>query len=108
MVGQDGEQTAALDAERHATLTWDADQPIDPAALHAALDQPKATAWSGVTVGGEQPVDGIWLRLTGAEPGPAASPPTATRSIPACAPPRSPAAAPPASRSCSAVSRYPA
>src|SRR5262249_29659236 len=45
------------------------DQPIDLAALHGVLDTPRATVWSAVTVGGEEPFDGIWLRLTSTEPG---------------------------------------
>jgi protein-L-isoaspartate(D-aspartate) O-methyltransferase len=68
MVGHDGEHTAPLDPAGHTTLTWDTDQPIDPAALHNVLDQTKVTLWSGVTVGGEEPFDGVWLRLTATEP----------------------------------------
>src|SRR5262249_54552491 len=44
-------------------------QPIDPAALQGTLDQPQMAAWSSVSVGGEDPFDGIWLRLTSTEPG---------------------------------------
>jgi len=51
------------------TLCWDADQPIDVAALHGVLDQPTTSAWSGATVGPNESFDGVWLRLTATEPG---------------------------------------
>ncbi|MDT0445712.1 methyltransferase, FxLD system [Streptomyces johnsoniae] len=69
MVGQDGERDGTIASGRHVTLYWDADQPIDPVALHDVLSQPKAKAWSGVTVGPYDSFDGVWLRLTGTEPG---------------------------------------
>lgn len=69
MVGQDGERTSVLDRPSGVTVTWDADQPIDPAAVEGVLDRPRMTQWSGVTVGAAEPFDGIWLRLAGAEPG---------------------------------------
>ena len=42
MIGQDGERTGHIDPDGQVTLYWDADQPIDPAALHGVLGQPKA------------------------------------------------------------------
>jgi len=69
MLGQDGERTAHIDDAGQVSLFWDADQPIDPAALRGVLDQPGAVTWSTVSVGGEEPFDGIWLRLTATEPG---------------------------------------
>jgi protein-L-isoaspartate(D-aspartate) O-methyltransferase len=69
MLGQNGEHTAAIDPNDHVSLHWDADQPIDPAALHGSLELPKAVIWSTATVGGEDSFDGIWLRLTATEPG---------------------------------------
>ncbi len=69
MLGQDGERTGHINADSHVTLYWDADQPIDPAALRSVLDQPKTAAWSVVFVGSEEPFDGVWLRLTATEPG---------------------------------------
>jgi protein-L-isoaspartate(D-aspartate) O-methyltransferase len=69
MTGQDGEQTGSIDTGGLVALYWDADQPIDPAALHEVLSQPKTTDWAGATVGPEDPFDGIWLRLTATEPG---------------------------------------
>ncbi len=69
MVGQEGERTGHIDPGGHVSLYWDADQPINPAALHGVLDQPKTTTWSGVAVGSEEPFDGVWLRLTSTEPG---------------------------------------
>lgn len=69
MLGQDGERTGHLDTHGKVALYWDADQPIDPATLRGALDQHKTAEWSTVTVSGEDPFDGIWLRLTATEPG---------------------------------------
>jgi protein-L-isoaspartate(D-aspartate) O-methyltransferase len=68
MIGQDGEHTGHIDNGGQVTLRWDDDQPIDPAALRGVLDQPKAHAWSSVTIGGGESFDGVWLRMTGAEP----------------------------------------
>jgi protein-L-isoaspartate(D-aspartate) O-methyltransferase len=69
MLGQEGERTTHLDANGQAELCWDEDQHIDPTTLLGVLDRPQASAWSGATVGGEEPFDGIWLRLTATEPG---------------------------------------
>lgn len=69
MIGQNGEHSGAIDADGQVRLYWDEDQPIDPAALHGVLDQPKATAWSGVIIGPNEPFDGVWLRLTATEAG---------------------------------------
>jgi protein-L-isoaspartate(D-aspartate) O-methyltransferase len=69
MIGQDGERTAAIDSGGQVALHWDAGQPIDPAALRGILGQPKTAAWSGATVGVNEPFDGVWLRLTSVEPG---------------------------------------
>lgn len=64
-------------------------------ALHGVLDHPKSQSWSGVTVGGYDPVDGVWLRLGIAEPGTcriAAQPPAVDSGLAALAiPARSPA-----------------
>jgi protein-L-isoaspartate(D-aspartate) O-methyltransferase len=65
--GQDGECTGHLDSD--VALYWDTDQPIDPAALHGVLAQPRTTVWSGASVVANEPVDRVWLRLTGTEPG---------------------------------------
>ncbi|MQA88064.1 MAG: methyltransferase, FxLD system [Streptosporangiales bacterium] len=67
MQGQDGERTLHLD--EGIAVHYDHDQPINPDALRGVLDQPRREAWPGVTVGGLEPVDGIWLRLSIAEPG---------------------------------------
>jgi protein-L-isoaspartate(D-aspartate) O-methyltransferase len=69
MLGQDGERTGHIDTDGQVALYWDADQPIAPAALHGVLDQPKTVAWSGATVGVNESFDGVWLRMTGTEPG---------------------------------------
>ena len=68
MIGQDGELTAYLDPDRHVSIHYDTDQPIDPESLRGILDQPRTEQWSMTTVGGEEPFDGIWLRLTATEP----------------------------------------
>ncbi|MGH3930425.1 MAG: methyltransferase, FxLD system, partial [Pseudonocardiaceae bacterium] len=65
----DGERTVALDDGATVTLYHDEDQPLDHDALHGVLNQPKSQSWSGVTVGSHDPFDGVWLRLTTAEPG---------------------------------------
>jgi protein-L-isoaspartate(D-aspartate) O-methyltransferase len=69
MVGQYGEHSGNIDTDSRVALYWDADQPIDSLALCAVLDEPRTATWSGVTVGNEEPFDGIWLRLTATEPG---------------------------------------
>jgi protein-L-isoaspartate(D-aspartate) O-methyltransferase len=69
MIGQDGERTGRIDTDGQVALYWDADQLIDTANLRGVLDQPERVAWSAVTVGAEEPFDGIWLRLTAKEPG---------------------------------------
>lgn len=68
MTGQDGEKTATVDKNGWVSLYWDADQPINPAALAGVLTRPRAEAWSDVTVGPYDPFDGIWLRATAADP----------------------------------------
>jgi protein-L-isoaspartate(D-aspartate) O-methyltransferase len=69
MIGQDGERTGPIDPGGHVALHWDAGQPIDPGALAEILAREKTAAWSGVTVGVGESFDGVWLRLTAAEPG---------------------------------------
>jgi protein-L-isoaspartate(D-aspartate) O-methyltransferase len=64
MIGRDGERTLALDPDGLVSLCWDHDQPIGGAVLARVLDEPRTEAWSGVTVGAEEPLDGIWLRMT--------------------------------------------
>jgi len=67
--GQDGERSATLDPGGLVTMTWDVDQEIDPEALSGIFGEPQRTAWSGEWVGPMESLDGIWLRLTAAEPG---------------------------------------
>lgn len=69
MIGQAGERTGHIDADGQVALYWDTDQPIDSTALAGVLAQPKTTAWSDVTVGGNESFDGVWLRMTGTEQG---------------------------------------
>jgi protein-L-isoaspartate(D-aspartate) O-methyltransferase len=69
MIGQEGERSGAIHADDLVRLYWDAEQPINPQALHGVLHQPAAAVWSGVTVGPNESFDGVWLRLTATEPG---------------------------------------
>lgn len=69
MLGQQGERTGHLDDADLVSLTWDIDQAIDPHTLRGVFDRPRHTAWSGVTVAFNRPIDGIWLRLIVAESG---------------------------------------
>ncbi|APU24003.1 methyltransferase, FxLD system [Actinoalloteichus sp. GBA129-24] len=69
LVGEDdGELSDSITADDTIRLHWDHDQRIDPAALGGVFDQPRVTAWSDVTIAGDEPHDGIWLRLTITEP----------------------------------------
>ncbi|TDD79660.1 methyltransferase, FxLD system [Actinomadura rubrisoli] len=69
MIGQPGEHSATIDAGQRVTLYWDTDQPINPSDLQGVLNHPKTATWSSVTVGPNEPFDGVWLRLTATEPG---------------------------------------
>ena len=69
MIGQDHELPGHLDPAGLVTLYWDSDQDITLAALNGVLTQPKTPVWSTVTVGGSESFDGVWLRLTGTQPG---------------------------------------
>jgi protein-L-isoaspartate(D-aspartate) O-methyltransferase len=69
MIGQEGERSGYLDQDNQVALYFDADQPINLAALEGVLAQPKATTWCEVTLGPTDPVDGLWLTLTANEPG---------------------------------------
>lgn len=68
MIGQDGERRATIHAEPAVRIHYDMDQAIDPAALDGILHAPAVTAWSGVVIGTDEPVDGIWLRATATDP----------------------------------------
>jgi len=63
----DGECTLHLHDD--VTIHYDEDQPIDPEPLRGVLDQSRSETWSGITVGGNEPFDGVWLRLSTTEPG---------------------------------------
>ncbi|GAA4898692.1 methyltransferase, FxLD system [Streptomonospora salina] len=60
----DGELAGPITDDERVTLHSDRDQDIDIAALRGLLDQPRVTAWSGVTLARNESHDGIWLRLT--------------------------------------------
>ena len=67
LVGQVGEHTIEIDDE--VTLTFDSDQRVQVPSLTQALLGPAYEAWSGVLVGREEPIAGLWLRLSAREPG---------------------------------------
>jgi len=69
MIGQDSEVTGTIDTAGHVSLYWDSDQDINITTLNRVLDHPKTHAWSGITVGGTESFDGIWLRMTATQPG---------------------------------------
>jgi protein-L-isoaspartate(D-aspartate) O-methyltransferase len=69
MIGQDSELSGRIDPDGLVTLFWDADQDINMGALQGVLSHSKTAVWSGVTVGSTEPFDGVWLRMTGADPG---------------------------------------
>ncbi|WP_165966442.1 methyltransferase, FxLD system [Actinomadura sp. 7K507] len=63
----DGGRTITLADD--VTLFTDQDQPITTNALHGVLDQARTEAWSGIIIPGDQSMEGIWLRMSVAEPG---------------------------------------
>lgn len=69
MVGQDGEQTIPIAVRRQVLVTFDSDQALDSAGLTSSMECSGSSAWSGVMIGPEEPISGIWLRLTVTEPG---------------------------------------
>jgi protein-L-isoaspartate(D-aspartate) O-methyltransferase len=69
LVGPDeGERSGPLTTDEMIKLHYDRDQAVDLDGLRGVFDQPRTTAWSGVTIAGDEPHDGIWLRLTVTDP----------------------------------------
>lgn len=69
LVGEEeGERRAPLTEDATVSLHWDRDQAVHPDMLRGVLDQPRTSAWSGVTVAGDEPYDVIWLRITVTDP----------------------------------------
>jgi len=67
--GQDeGELDGPITTDGLVTLHWDRDQAVDIDTLRGVLDQPRVTAWSGITIGGNESHDGLWLRMTVSDP----------------------------------------
>lgn len=60
----EGELAGPITADELVTLHWDRDQAVNPDALRGVLDQPRVTTWSGITLGGNESHDELWLRLT--------------------------------------------
>ncbi len=61
-IGAHAERLVTLHGE-DVGLRLDDNQPIDAEALRAALRQPRAEAWTGVTVSDQEPFDGLFLWL---------------------------------------------
>ncbi|WP_322780374.1 methyltransferase, FxLD system [Frankia sp. Cas4] len=68
MIGQDVERAAIIHTDPLVQIHYDIDQDIDPAQLAGILDTLRTSAWSGITVGSQDPIDGIWLRATATDP----------------------------------------
>jgi protein-L-isoaspartate(D-aspartate) O-methyltransferase len=68
MIGQDVERVAALHTDPLVRIHYDVDQDVDPARLTGVFATPRTSAWSGATVGPQDPIDGIWLRATATDP----------------------------------------
>ncbi|SFL98454.1 MULTISPECIES: methyltransferase, FxLD system [Streptomyces] len=69
MIGQDGEREGYVDESRLVKLYWDADQPIHPLSLRRSLAEAEEhLLWTDVVVAPEEPLDGIWLRLSALDP----------------------------------------
>ncbi|MFJ8806080.1 methyltransferase, FxLD system [Streptomyces sp. NPDC102490] len=66
VIGQNGEQTASLNATDTIRLHYDQDQVIDTDALADTLAAKKPTGHflSAQRIGGEESFDGVWLRAT--------------------------------------------
>jgi protein-L-isoaspartate(D-aspartate) O-methyltransferase len=67
VIGQDGERNDYIDDDRLVRLYWDEDQSISVDLLRGALTQPESAAWTEVTVGPVESLDGVWLRLSATE-----------------------------------------
>ncbi|AEY93190.1 L-isoaspartate(D-aspartate) O-methyltransferase [Streptomyces hygroscopicus subsp. jinggangensis 5008] len=69
MIGQDGEREGYVDEDHLVKLYWDADQPIHPLSLRKSLAEAKKhLLWTNVAVAPDEPLDGIWLRLSAVDP----------------------------------------
>jgi protein-L-isoaspartate(D-aspartate) O-methyltransferase len=68
MQGQEQEGEKAVTLADGVTLHFDEDTPVSDS-LQAALHQPRTDAWSGVEVGGETSLEGVWMRLACTELG---------------------------------------
>jgi protein-L-isoaspartate(D-aspartate) O-methyltransferase len=66
MEGDNGESVLPLAPD--VVLYHDNDQAITADALHGVLDQSRTESWSGITVGAYDSFDGVWLRLSTADP----------------------------------------
>lgn len=60
----EGERSGPITDDEMVKLHWDRDQAVDLDALRGVLDKPRITAWSGVTIAGNESHDELWLRLT--------------------------------------------
>ncbi|MFC0039526.1 methyltransferase, FxLD system [Actinomadura rayongensis] len=63
----DGERI--IDIADDVALHVDQDLPLDADTLRGVLDRPRTESWADAIIGGDVPFDGIWLRLSIADPG---------------------------------------
>jgi protein-L-isoaspartate(D-aspartate) O-methyltransferase len=49
-------------------LHWDQDQTIDPANLSGALSTPRVAAWSGESIGPEESIETLWMKMSALDP----------------------------------------
>ncbi|GLY19933.1 hypothetical protein Kisp01_69470 [Kineosporia sp. NBRC 101677] len=64
MIGQPNEQTITIDSDGLVKLHYDIDQAVDAQQLGGVLTSERVEYWSDQTVHGEEPLDGVWQRLT--------------------------------------------
>jgi protein-L-isoaspartate(D-aspartate) O-methyltransferase len=67
-VEDEGELSGPVTKDELVTLHWDRDQAVEIDALRGVLDQPRVTAWSGITIASNESHDGLWLRLAVTDP----------------------------------------
>ncbi|KOX17116.1 ubiquinone biosynthesis methyltransferase UbiE [Nocardiopsis sp. NRRL B-16309] len=62
-VGDDTRAYIPVTADGTVTLQANQEQTISPENVMGVLDEPATTVWTGVSIGGMEPRDGLWLRL---------------------------------------------
>ena len=69
MTTADGDDRHPLDDDATAIIAVDRDQDIDPGPLRDLMAKPGIEVWPGVIVRRQEPVDGVWMRISVTEPG---------------------------------------